>query len=225
MTLLYGMPFSPFTQRVLIAARLKGHELEVAPPLGGAIQSDEFTVIAAMRRIPVLSDGDWSLCESAAIVAYLDETLDGPPLYPDTPKGRARCRQIEGIVDSEVGAGLRHFALNRMFRVYDIPDRLSYGRDQVAQGLAALEHIGIGADGGFAISPEPGAADAALVPVLAFAQMMTDHFEGGPLIVDVPKVEAYWARAQDHPVLARSIAAMAGVVPVIMARRKAAARG
>ena len=32
---LYGFLLSPFTQRVLIAARIKGHELPVEPPPGG----------------------------------------------------------------------------------------------------------------------------------------------------------------------------------------------
>jgi glutathione S-transferase len=217
---IYGSPFSPFTQRVMIAGRLKGHELTLAPPPGGSIESAEFAEVAAMRRVPVLADEDgWHLCESAAIVAYLEETLSGRSLYPDNQRARARTRQIEGIVDTEVGAGLRHFALQSMFTVYSNPSQLDYGRAQLLQGLAALEHIGIGASSSWAVGSEPGAADAALVPQLAFAAMMTEHFDGGPLISTNPTVEAYWWRVREHPTMARTIDAMAGVVSVVMARR------
>jgi glutathione S-transferase len=44
-------------------------------------------------RAPVLQHGDFMLYETSAIVAYVDEVLDGPKLTPDEPRKRARMNQ------------------------------------------------------------------------------------------------------------------------------------
>jgi glutathione S-transferase len=170
---LYGVNFSPFVQRVLIAGRIKGVEIPVEPPPGGAMQSPEFAMISPMRRIPVLEEADgWTLCESAPIVSYLEETLPGPSLLPESPRDRARARQIAGLVDTEFAAGLRHYVVQKLFRMRDEPAQLSYGRDQLNLGLDAIERIGLPAEG-WAAGSSPGIADAALIP---FLKEMRDGF-------------------------------------------------
>lgn len=63
--LIYGSGASPFVQRVLMAARAKGHELALEPPPGGHMRSPEFRAISPMGRIPLLRlDDGRHLCES-----------------------------------------------------------------------------------------------------------------------------------------------------------------
>jgi len=82
---------------VLLAAHLKGHVLPTAPPPGGDRNSAEFAAISPMRRIPVLDDDGFTLAESAAIIDYLDEVLDGPSLLPADRRERARARMGENL--------------------------------------------------------------------------------------------------------------------------------
>ncbi len=218
---LYGFIVSPFVQRVLIAARLKGHEIPVVPPLGGAIASPEFAAISPMRRIPVLEEEDgWHLAESAPIIAYLDETLPGPPLLPADPRARALAREVSGLVDTEIGAGLRHFMIQNVFCVCSDAGQLDYGRKQLALGLDAIDRIGVGHDE-WATCDAPGIADAALVPVLALAEIIDGHFDGGGLIAGRPGIEAYWNRAKESPIGTRTRTEMGAIVPIVMGRREA----
>ncbi len=220
---LYGFIVSPFVQRVLIAARLKGHEIPVVPPLGGSVASPEFAAISPMRRIPVLEEDDgWHLAESAPIIAYLDETLSGPPLLPADPRARAVAREVSGLVDTEIGAGLRHFMLQNVFCTCSDAGQLDYGRQQLALGLDALNRIGVGSRE-WAAGDAPGIADAALVPVLTLAEILETHFDGGALIGDRPGIAAYWDRVRGSAIGERTRAEMGAIVPIVMGRRAAAA--
>jgi len=218
---LYGFTVSPFVQRVLIAARLKGHEIPVVPPLGGAIASPEFAAISPMRRIPVLEEEDgWHLAESAPIIAYLDETLPGPALLPADPRARALARLVAGLVDTEIGAGLRHFMIQTVFCMGSDAGQLDYGRKQLALGLDALDRIGVGGQK-WAAGEAPGIGDAALIPVLALAEIIDGHFDGGGLVAGRPGIEAYWARARESDIGQRTCAEMGAIVPIVMKRREA----
>jgi glutathione S-transferase len=219
---IYGLPFSSFTMRVALAARIKGHDLPIETPPGGGLQSPEFQAASPSGRIPLLEEEDgWRLSESGAIVDYLDETLDGPPLYPATPRDRARAREMIAIAETELGPGLRHFALQCMFRAYDCPAKLAYGRDQVALALGALERVGLG-DTRWAIGETPGAVDCALIPMMVFCDMFTTHFDAGPLLEAHPKAQAYWNGARADPLGAHAAEVMGRFVPIVMARRAAA---
>lgn len=218
---LYGVNFSPFVQRVLIAGRIKGVDIPVVPPPGGAMQSPEFALISPMRRIPVLEEADgWTISESAPIVAYLEETLPGPSLLPETPRDRARARQIAGLVDTEFAAGLRHYVVQKLFRVHDEPAQLSYGRNQLNLGLDAIERIGLPARG-WAVGSSPGIADAALIPFLALADLISEFAGEPPVDPGRPKLEAYAERVKADPLGARTFKEMRDGFVAAAARRKA----
>ena len=218
---LYGFRLSPFVQRVLIAARVKGQEIPVVPPPGG-LSSSAFAAISPMRRIPVLEEADgWRIGESAAIVAYLDETLPGPPLLSVEPRARALARQVAGLGDTEIGPGIRHLMVQTVFCSASDKGQLDYGREQLAQGLAALQRIGVGR-WAWAAGQEPGIADAVLIPLLALTELIETHFDGGNLLKPYPAILDYWARAQVSAIGARCVAEMGALVPMVMGRRAVA---
>lgn len=55
-----------------------------------------------MRRVPMLVHGELKLSESSAIVEYLHETLPGAPLFPSDPRARARARQVQAWLRSDL---------------------------------------------------------------------------------------------------------------------------
>ncbi len=97
-----GSFVSPYVRKVLACINLKGLDYELDPitPFFG---NDEYQRLSPLRRIPVLIDGDFSICDSSVICAYLDEAYPAHPLLPRDPKDRARARWFEEFADSRLG--------------------------------------------------------------------------------------------------------------------------
>lgn len=97
-----GSFVSPYVRKVLACMNLKGLDYEVDPitPFFG---NDEFERLSPLRRIPVLVDGDFSVSDSSAICAYLDEAYPGHPLFPRDPRQRAQARWLEEYADTRLG--------------------------------------------------------------------------------------------------------------------------
>lgn len=203
---IYGSIASPFVQRVLMAARIKGHDIPVEPPPGGDMQSAEFRAISPMGRIPVLDDDGWTLAESAAIVAYLDEVLDGPPLLQGNARARAHARMIDVLASHEL-AGLRPIMACTVFRRRDEPVLAREAMDTVAEGLAAIEkardpgHI-------WAAGDAPGLADCLLLPILTLMEIIDPIAGTAALIEAQPGIAAYRDRAAASALGGRSVAEM-----------------
>jgi len=97
-----GGPASPYVRKVLAALQWKGIAFEIDPivPFYG---NDEFSRLSPLRRIPVLIDGDVTLCDSSVICQYLEDHHPEKPLYPSDIGVRARARWLEEYGDSRVG--------------------------------------------------------------------------------------------------------------------------
>ena len=97
-----GSYVSPYVRKVLACIALKGLAYEI-DPITAFYGNDEFERLSPLRRIPVLIDGDLSLCDSTVICAYLDETYPDPPLLPADVKDRARARWFDEYADTRLG--------------------------------------------------------------------------------------------------------------------------
>jgi glutathione S-transferase len=69
-----------------------GYTLHPIRPRTGETQTPEFAHLNPRRKIPVLQDGDFTIAESPAIVAYLSETYGTADnaLVPRDPRQRAQ---------------------------------------------------------------------------------------------------------------------------------------
>jgi len=61
-----------------------------------------FARTSITRRVPTLIHDGFTLSESSAICEYLDESFPGTRLYPTNPRDRARARQIQAWVRSDL---------------------------------------------------------------------------------------------------------------------------
>ena len=97
-----GSYVSPYVRKVLACLNLKGLDYEIDPitPFFG---NDEYERVSPLRRIPVLIDGDFSICDSSVICAYLDEAYPERPVLPADPKDRAKARWLEEFADTRLG--------------------------------------------------------------------------------------------------------------------------
>lgn len=93
---LVSNPLCPFAQRAAIILSEKGAAFK-SVTIDFAAKPDWFLTISPMGKVPLLQVQRYDassaiLFESMAICEYLDETLDGPAMYPDDPLERARHR-------------------------------------------------------------------------------------------------------------------------------------
>lgn len=103
MITLYGSDYSVYLRSARLALEEKGAAYELVPvdvfaPDG---PPESFLKLNPFGKVPVFSHADLTLYETSAILRYVDEALDGPPLQPEEPRQRARMNQILSLLDSE----------------------------------------------------------------------------------------------------------------------------
>jgi glutathione S-transferase len=67
-----------------------------------AQKESAFAATSITRRIPTLIHDDFALSESSAICEYIDENFEGTQLYPTGLRDRARARQVQAWVRSDL---------------------------------------------------------------------------------------------------------------------------
>jgi glutathione S-transferase len=97
-----GSYLSPYVRKALAVVLRKGLAYEIDPvvPFFG---NDAFTELSPIRRIPVLVDGDVTLCDSSVICQYLEDRHPEPAVYPRDVADRARARWLEEFADTRMG--------------------------------------------------------------------------------------------------------------------------
>ena len=97
--IVYGSSLSPFVRKVLAFGQEKGIELELKA-MGLGADDAEFVEASPFRKMPGLRDGDFAICDSSAIVTYLEAVKPEPNLIPTDPKGRARAVWFDEFADT-----------------------------------------------------------------------------------------------------------------------------
>ena len=95
---------SPYALVAFVGLIEKGldFEIESLDLAAHANHDPNFARTSITRRVPTLIHDGFALAESSAICEYLDETFDGTRLYPTAPRDRARARQIQAWVRSDL---------------------------------------------------------------------------------------------------------------------------
>lgn len=96
-----GGPASPFVCKVLAVCEMKGvpYRLDPIVPFFG---NDSFGDISPLRRIPVFTDDQVSLCDSTVICEYLEERYPTPSVLPGDAAKRAKARWLEEFSDTRM---------------------------------------------------------------------------------------------------------------------------
>ncbi|KTB58007.1 MULTISPECIES: glutathione transferase [Pseudomonas] len=97
---------SPYALSVFVTLLEKGLAFEtVTLDLDTAQnRAAEFAQLSLTQRVPTLVQGDFALSESSAISEYLDEAYPETTVYPTEPKQRARARQVQAWLRSDLQA-------------------------------------------------------------------------------------------------------------------------
>jgi glutathione S-transferase len=107
--ILYGSTMSPFVRKVAAYASEKGIELEIQQT-GFPNPTPEFCAASPFKKMPALSDGDFGLADSSAIIHYLEAKFPEPELIPAEPRARGRVIWFDEFADTILfGCGQKVF--------------------------------------------------------------------------------------------------------------------
>ena len=96
LTFYYGSG-SPYAWRVWLALEHKriAYELKTVSFSAGDLAKPEYVALNPRSKVPAITDGDFSLYESAAILEYLEEQYStGKVLFPGSVRQRATIRRL-----------------------------------------------------------------------------------------------------------------------------------
>ena len=196
-----GSYVSPYVRKVLAVMNLKGLAYEIDPitPFFG---DDRFEAMSPLRRIPVLVDGDLTLCDSSVICQYLEDAYPARPVLPADTKDRARARWLEEFADTRLGDifiwGLFYQKAVRPIVWGEAPDEARVAKSLSTDIPAALDYLEtqLPADG--FLYGDIGLADIALASF--FRNAAYAGFTADP--ARWPRTAAFAARALAHPCFA-----------------------
>ncbi len=95
---------SPYAMSACIAAWEKSLPIElVRLDLSAGEQNREgYAATSLTQRVPMLVHDGFALTESTAIAEYLDECFPTAPIFPREPRARARARQVQAWLRSDL---------------------------------------------------------------------------------------------------------------------------
>ena len=97
--IVYGATLSPFVRKTMAFAAEKGLNVELRPMMPSK-DNAELTACSPFGKIPGFRDGDFTISDSSAIVAYMDAMKPDPVLIPADPQSRARTIWYDEFADT-----------------------------------------------------------------------------------------------------------------------------
>lgn len=202
---LYNANLSPYASRVRLAIYAKDLKVDVLPPPGGGLKSSEYLAINPLGKIPTLEIDGFRLPESEVILEYLEDRFPEPSLRPADLQARARVRLIGRISDLYIMEPLR-----QLFGQMNPATRDAKVVEAAVAGVeSGVRHLSFYIDGPqAAVGTSLTIGDCTVVPALFFVEKIVPAFGRPDPMGVAPKVKAYWAGVQKHPVVARVVSEM-----------------
>lgn len=193
---LFGIAPSSYTRTARLALAEKGvaYTFHECGPHG-----PDILAVNPFGRLPALTDGDFAVYETSAIVRYIDESFDGPPLVPGSIADRARCEQWTSAFNAYVYDAV----VVRYIRQYFFPQGTDNQPDRatIDAALAGMPATLAILDAGYAKSSwlageSISMADLFVMPVLAYLAGMP---EGPQLLAPAPHLRRALEAVRQRP--------------------------
>lgn len=205
---LVSAPLSLFAKKVEIALAEKAieHERVLAAftqTQGYAPRHPDVLAHNPKRQVPVLIDGDLALYDSTVIIEYLEDLRPSPPLFPKSPRERARCRLLELYADEIILASLKPLMHRNEPGASARPDWAARETASAAAEASLDGHYAkIDADlgAGNYLCGNFGAADIAVFLQFFYAQRL-----GGPSMKKYRRLWDWYRRVKARPSVSRMI--------------------
>jgi glutathione S-transferase len=204
--IVYGPAYSTYTRTVRLVLEEKGvgYDLVEVDILSGKNQQPEHLARQPFGPVPAFEHDGFVLYETAAIMRYVDDVVEGPMLEPGDAKDRARMNQIIAIVDSYgypaiIGKLFWQRAVVPMMGGQPDDEIVSASLPRIRLVLSEIERL-MG-DGPWLAGSTLSLADLLLAPVVAYLHMTP---EAGPLMADRPNLARWWQAMSARPSMERT---------------------
>ncbi|HEY8357292.1 MAG TPA: glutathione S-transferase family protein [Ramlibacter sp.] len=197
--ILYGHPFSSYTQKVLVALHENALPYELRTVWPESQDTVDWLRYWPLRKFPVLLDGERDVAETSIIIEYLQLAHPGPVrLIPAEPMAALEVRFLDRFFDLHVMNAAQHAVDGALT---GDPDKR---RDGMALSVEKLERAypwleARLAGRTWAAGDDFTMADCAAAPFLFYADWT--H----PIAPDYPLLRAYRARLLARPSFARVV--------------------
>jgi glutathione S-transferase len=191
---MYHFP-SPNPQKVRFALLELGLECEIVPVdlTKGEHRTPEFLALNPYGRVPVLTDGDLTLWESHAILAYLGEKTG--KLWPTSAAGRADALRWLFFLSGHIAPPATDLAFNRIaVKLLGLPS----DEDAIARGEKALPAVIRILEGQLANGTWLRGDDFTLVEC-AYGPILNVIEKAGFSFGEFPQVRAYLEAIRSRP--------------------------
>ena len=111
--IVHGSTLSPFVRKVMAFAAEKGLTAEnrIAPP---GPKTPEFLAMSPFGKIPAFEDGDYQLCDSSAIVHYIEAKHPAQALIPTEARALGRAIWFDEYADTIMFSAAAPIFFNRV---------------------------------------------------------------------------------------------------------------
>jgi glutathione S-transferase len=196
--MLFGAPVSPYVRKVMVFAVEKGIDLPLTP-VGLGDPNPDFIAASPFKKMPALTDGDFSISDSSAIVTYLEAKHPNPVMIPADPANRARVIWFDEFADTILTGAAGPIFFNRIV----MPKFMGQDGDLAAADKAEHEALppvmdyleGIIPSSGFLVGDTLSLADVAVASPFVNAE----HAGVKPDAAKYPKLSAWVAAMHARP--------------------------
>jgi len=203
--IVYGSTLSPYVRKVMAFIAEKGLEAELKPA-GMGRGGPEFEAASPFRKMPAFSDGAYTLCDSSAIVAYLEARHPEPNLIPNEAKARGRAIWFDEFADTIVAAAGGKLFFNR----FVAPKVLKIAGDEAVAAAAEANELPVLLDyletqipqSGFLVDDRMTIADVAVASPFANLAHIGVVIDAAKYPKTAGYVEAILARPSFAPLIA-----------------------
>lgn len=214
--IIHGARPSPFVRKVIVFAAEKGIDVEVQPA-GFGRGGEGYLKGSPFGKIPALEDGDFLLCDSTAIITYMDAVKPGEEMVPAEPKARARTIWYEEFGDTIVQAAGAKIFFNRVVArfVKMEPDLAAADKAEAEEMPKLYDYLeSVLPESGWLVEDRFTLADLAVAcPIINVAYASQALEQGG-----WPKVSAWLAAVKARPSVAAALEAEAATVQAMVAK-------
>jgi glutathione S-transferase len=217
--IVYGFPRSTYVNIVRLILTHKDvaysfHDLE------SVMGKPEHLALHPFDRVPILRHGDFTVYETSAIAAYVDEAFGGPRLTPQDVRARARMNQWISAVNSYYYIYMIYHVTHERLVFPELgiasdDNVVAHALPKVELGLGVLEReLSDGRD--YLLGSELSIADFYLLPS-TFAFSLTE--EGRALYPKFPAFSRWRERMESLPTTKKLRASMPPREPIAHARK------
>lgn len=215
--IVYGSTLSPFVRKLAAFLREKGIDFGLETT-GFPNHSPEFCAASPFKKMPAMTDGDYSLCDSSAIVHYVEAKYPQPVLIPSEPRARGKVIWFDEFSDTIMAACGAKMFFNRivaprfMGREGDEAIAQAAERDELPPILDYLETVAPEGDG-YLVGESLTLADIAVASPFVNLKHMAVEIDPARHPKTLAFVQRILARPSFAPLVEKEVALMERTAP------------